>query len=505
MVRHGIPSRLIFFKVFSCFDLNFIYTYYVKFNPTGVSRNPRTLLIVIFLILSFPVAAFSDCRPVPWGKPILKGDVDNGYVTQAVNLINAGKIAEAKALDKTKFFNLTDPILILSYLYLGRPLDIPEAADTDDNGKVEMADAIALLHYLFLGKASPKLEVKMSGPANAMTFYTGVNKLGVLTDFVRSINVDGVERGQFSVLISDQAIPLSKYKRGEGVLTFWIYLHDPDAGSFDARDVDVQYSHVPVPITPATCFPEELRFSLKPKQTAIIIPAKFTRADDTLARTHYRVINPEPMSFHYAADGTPFMKRGKGPWQPMPVSGEGGGGAADEGGNAPSPDLGNPTSQTESQLDGGMSDPPTDDNVPEGDDNLGEESEICPAEESCPGDEEPAEGEEPPSCPCPEPADTYQCSLGQCILQTTLTGSEEKPSALSAGFNFDFPGMWDRATTCDFCDDNFDGVGETVANICAMPIHAPVTLVAGAVGVIAGAATEAGKGIWFCISYINPF
>ncbi len=52
--------------------------------------------------------------------------------------------------------NLGDPIAILLYLYAGgdRPSNL-DAADADDNGKVEMADALYLLNFLFLGGPRP--------------------------------------------------------------------------------------------------------------------------------------------------------------------------------------------------------------------------------------------------------------------------------------------------------------------------------------------------------------
>lgn len=51
--------------------------------------------------------------------------------------------------------NISDPIFLLSHLYLGGPTpDCPDAADADDNGKLEASDAIVVLSTLFQGGGS---------------------------------------------------------------------------------------------------------------------------------------------------------------------------------------------------------------------------------------------------------------------------------------------------------------------------------------------------------------
>lgn len=52
--------------------------------------------------------------------------------------------------------DLTDPVAILAYLFLGK--DAPEckdAADSNDDGNLDLADAVTVLNYLFLGQAPP--------------------------------------------------------------------------------------------------------------------------------------------------------------------------------------------------------------------------------------------------------------------------------------------------------------------------------------------------------------
>ncbi len=54
-------------------------------------------------------------------------------------------------------FNISDPLAILNYLFLSRPIKCADAADLDDNEAVDVSDAISLFAYLFLpaGKAPP--------------------------------------------------------------------------------------------------------------------------------------------------------------------------------------------------------------------------------------------------------------------------------------------------------------------------------------------------------------
>jgi hypothetical protein len=51
--------------------------------------------------------------------------------------------------------DLADPIAILAHLFAGGELrGCHDAADTDDDGAVNIADAVGLLHALFVGTTS---------------------------------------------------------------------------------------------------------------------------------------------------------------------------------------------------------------------------------------------------------------------------------------------------------------------------------------------------------------
>ena len=60
--------------------------------------------------------------------------------------------------DRDTIVDATDATLILSYLFLGNPIDIlcRKAADVDDNAAIEMGDAINLLMWFLLGSEEPR-------------------------------------------------------------------------------------------------------------------------------------------------------------------------------------------------------------------------------------------------------------------------------------------------------------------------------------------------------------
>lgn len=59
-------------------------------------------------------------------------------------------------VDGNSIVNITDPIALLGYLYLGsREPGCPDAADADDNAGLEITDAIRILNFLFLGGPDP--------------------------------------------------------------------------------------------------------------------------------------------------------------------------------------------------------------------------------------------------------------------------------------------------------------------------------------------------------------
>ena len=55
--------------------------------------------------------------------------------------------------------NLTDAVIILSYLFLSGPLDCHDAGDVDDNGELQITDAIVLLTTLFGGDSTSPSDV----------------------------------------------------------------------------------------------------------------------------------------------------------------------------------------------------------------------------------------------------------------------------------------------------------------------------------------------------------
>ncbi len=59
--------------------------------------------------------------------------------------------------DESGRFNITDPVKLLGYLFLGgqKPICI-DACDVDDNGALQITDAISALSYLFLGGSEPR-------------------------------------------------------------------------------------------------------------------------------------------------------------------------------------------------------------------------------------------------------------------------------------------------------------------------------------------------------------
>ncbi len=75
-----------------------------------------------------------ECDAPQPGKRFLRGDADAG-----------GSI------------DITDPVFILSFLFLGRvrELDCFDAADADDSGGLSLTDAVFILDYPFLGGLAP--------------------------------------------------------------------------------------------------------------------------------------------------------------------------------------------------------------------------------------------------------------------------------------------------------------------------------------------------------------
>lgn len=61
--------------------------------------------------------------------------------------------------------NISDPVSILGYLFLGTTTPAClEACDSDDTGKIDISDAVYLLSYLFLGGPAPPAPGPSCGP-----------------------------------------------------------------------------------------------------------------------------------------------------------------------------------------------------------------------------------------------------------------------------------------------------------------------------------------------------
>ena len=59
--------------------------------------------------------------------------------------------------------DISDALAGLKHLFAGAPLACPKAADTNDNGELEMVDSIQLLDYLFRGSRAPAAPFKSCG------------------------------------------------------------------------------------------------------------------------------------------------------------------------------------------------------------------------------------------------------------------------------------------------------------------------------------------------------
>lgn len=53
--------------------------------------------------------------------------------------------------------DISDPLFVLGFLFLGKPADVPcmKSADANDDGTADLSDPILLLTYLFLGARAP--------------------------------------------------------------------------------------------------------------------------------------------------------------------------------------------------------------------------------------------------------------------------------------------------------------------------------------------------------------
>lgn len=91
-------------------------------------------------------------------------EISRGGETQALNLcglflrvVRPGEVFIRGDANWDRKLNLSDPILILRYLFYGEATSIPceDAADFDDDGRIALTDAIESITYLFQRGAAP--------------------------------------------------------------------------------------------------------------------------------------------------------------------------------------------------------------------------------------------------------------------------------------------------------------------------------------------------------------
>jgi hypothetical protein len=71
-------------------------------------------------------------------------------------LLGGGGLFKRGDVDANGTLEITDPINLLGFLFLGEAQPpCFDAADADDNGSHEITDAVAILGFLFLGEAEP--------------------------------------------------------------------------------------------------------------------------------------------------------------------------------------------------------------------------------------------------------------------------------------------------------------------------------------------------------------
>lgn len=92
----------------------------------------RKLMVAIcLLVCSAVIAQYQETpRGIPESDVFLRGDLNNDHQVC-----------------------LTDAVLLLEHLFGQRDLLCKDAADADDNGRIELTDAVQLLTYLFRGGA----------------------------------------------------------------------------------------------------------------------------------------------------------------------------------------------------------------------------------------------------------------------------------------------------------------------------------------------------------------
>jgi hypothetical protein len=89
----------------------------------------------------------------------VRGNVDSS-IAGSTNVSLEGTGVSASTVEP----DLSDAVTILDALFLGREVACLDAADTDDNGIVDVADAIRLLNFLYQGGSDPAAPFPLPGP-----------------------------------------------------------------------------------------------------------------------------------------------------------------------------------------------------------------------------------------------------------------------------------------------------------------------------------------------------
>jgi cytochrome c553 len=103
---------------------------------------------------------------------------------------------------------LTDAVRILSFLFLGSPLDtcLP-AADADENGARELTDAVSILSHLFLGAPAPE---PLSGFENRVCQEPDGESVGQGEVIYSTLPPDSVSNYEFSCSTCHDNVPLAE-------------------------------------------------------------------------------------------------------------------------------------------------------------------------------------------------------------------------------------------------------------------------------------------------------
>ena len=88
--------------------------------------------------------------------PAFVPEAEGPAETEVVSLIGEGAFIRGD-INGDRSIDISDPVMLLRYLFAGRPIPCEDHADIDDNGTLNLGDTIRLLQYLFL-KGEPPSE-----------------------------------------------------------------------------------------------------------------------------------------------------------------------------------------------------------------------------------------------------------------------------------------------------------------------------------------------------------